>query len=99
MNPVEQYLKKLRKFLKNNLYYWKKDSFIQMCYQIWAGKEIIHYLRIHPELSLLEGVERFRKMMDDCCCRANMETKMCFSVAYDVVTDVLDFLLEDQENE
>lgn len=92
INQVEVYVKSQRKWITSHLCYWKKDEFTQLCYQLWAGNEILDYLRKHRNLGLLEGIEQFRRMMDNYSCRSK---SICFSVAYDVATDILDTLIKE----
>lgn len=99
MNEVDQAMLIVREIKDewyqqpNNYYSVKKELFELRSYQRWALDEIEQYLSKHPYEHPIESLETFRYNMDF----AATETKsaaanFAFSVAVDVVLDVLDIL-------
>lgn len=92
---VIKHLKDQQKWLLSHLYYWEREEFQFMCYEIWAGKELLHYIRNHSKIPVKEAIEQFRDLMDDYSCEHEC---ICFSVAYDVATDVLDLVIGEENS-
>lgn len=68
-----------------------KALFAQGSYNRWAMKEIDKYIAQNKDRSIIEVLEEFRYKMDRFACNARTgEANFMFSVAYDVVTDMLD---------
>lgn len=78
-----------------NTYDVSKAVFAQQSYARWAVGEVIRYIEKRPEMEVCMLIEEFRNKMDDAACKAKTpEKNFMFSVAYDVATDVLDYVLE-----
>lgn len=93
INEIKKYSDVLYKTDKK-YYEMKHEDFLNMSYSRCAIEELIDYILEHPEQNIIESIEVFRKTMDDYCCKAcGEESKMIFSIAYDVSTNVLDYLL------
>ena len=59
--------------------------------QRWAAEEFLGYLKKSSCEDLCFTAEQFAKMMDDITCREHGDVKI-FSTAYDVATDLIDYL-------
>ncbi len=64
-----------------------------LSYSRWAADEIIHELEMNKDIPPLIILEEFRNKMDDYACE-NLRNSFIFSEAYDVVTIIIDELLE-----
>ena len=69
--------------------YRNKDLAIIRSYEEWALEELIRYICENDKGSIIDRVEEFRKKMDDYACKGNY----AFSIAYDVTTCILDYLI------
>lgn len=69
----------------------KSIEFKQHSYTKWAHREILDYIYAHKELSKMEAIEQFRRMMSDMACNAkSSDANFMFSVAYDTASYILD---------
>lgn len=83
---------KRHSLLFNNCRDVKYDTMYKS-YRNWALMEMGLHLR--KRRNDIESVESFRKKLDDFACSAKTDQgKIMFSVAYDVVTEHLDNLIE-----
>lgn len=74
----------------------KQEVFQYESYAKWALDEIRLYLMTHmnSRKPIYQIMEEFRYLMDSYACQSKSpETNFMFSVAYDVVTEVLDEML------
>ena len=59
--------------------------------QRWAAEELLGYLKKSSCGDLCFAAEQFAKMVDDFACREHGDTQL-FSIAYDVVMELIDYL-------
>ena len=76
-------------WLKEPRWHLPKGHFEQRSYQKWAVNEVIKYIRESETVSPIEAVEKFVYKMNALSRKKNV----IFSIAYDVATDILDFLI------
>lgn len=68
-----------------------KALFTQNSYRCWAMEEIENYITQNESMPITDLLEDFRRKMDHFACDARTpHARFMFSVAYDVVTDMLD---------
>ena len=71
---------------------WNSMVFKQRSHAKWAAKEVLKYVIKHKELTPIEAVSNFAKLMDYYSCK-NPHTSYVFSVANDIAVDILDMLI------
>lgn len=80
----------------HTIYKKEGDSafFRQSVYSKWAIKEIFRYLDENRHLEIIESLENFRYMADNYACKKeDPQISFMFSVAKDVATDILDYVI------
>jgi hypothetical protein len=60
----------------------------------WAVDEILIELKKNDGQSPMDILERLRKKWDDIACSKKGEVGRAYSVAYDTITDVIDYLIK-----
>ena len=65
----------------------KKAFFAQSSYARWAVKKCLQ-IAVDSD-NPRKGLEEFAEKMEEYACLAKGDAKFCFSVAYDIVTDIL----------
>lgn len=78
----------------------ERQHWYQQSYTDWAYHNAFTYIFGHPEMSSLEAAEEYVMKMNDAALEAKTEdTKMIFSIAYDVGISIIDDLILDERKE
>lgn len=89
LSAIEAYIWDLREPRRK----YTKQRFVQLSYSRYAAEELYYYVEKHDDISPIQAVEQFSKLMDEYSCSVkNKEMSFVFSVAYDIAVDVLDIL-------
>ena len=73
-------------------FYWNsREHFVQKSYKHWAANEFLGYLKKGTN-NLYEMAEAYLKQIEAHAAFGNKDQKIIFSIAYDVATDLLDFM-------
>lgn len=74
--------------------FMKKEYFYYETYLRWSIDEVKKYLDDHRGKDPIDILEEFKHKMNTFACESKTETSnFIFSVAYDLVTDVIDYIL------
>lgn len=94
-----EFLDFIEEFINGGFYppprrYYRNLNFEFEALKRWAIMELRYYVCCHTEMRPIDGVVKFREMMNQFSLKEKTETtKHIFSVAYDVATDILDHML------
>lgn len=72
---------------------WPKKYFLYRSYVRWAADEAIDYVLVHKYISPMIALEEFLKKLDNFSCSGkDVDVRYIFSIAYDTVQDIIDFI-------
>lgn len=83
-----------RYVVRKSAWWFGQEVVIQRAIEKWATDEALLELQKHPDWPPLETLERLRKQWDDLACLKTGVVGRNFSIAYDTVTDIIDYLVK-----
>ena len=84
----------LRYVVPKPKWWFSDDQLYSIGVQRWAVEEIIVELRSHPNIPPLDTLENLRRKWDNLACAKKGSVGLSFSIAYDTVTHVIDYLIK-----
>lgn len=87
-------------FPKPKTYKMRKELFLKKSYENWAIIELREYALLHKNLDPITCVEQFRDLLNFLSTKyEDQSVRFMYSTAYDVITQVLDMILVDTEDQ